>query len=93
MGTKLWEPVVSYSGLLARQGFKQVLEWWVESKEDTGEEEGVLLWIGYMIPFITARVRDGNGISWIKLDLLKTFQFTRNHMLNIRQVKTFLVMK
>lgn len=89
--------MVSYSGLLARQGFKQILEWWVESKEDTGEEEGVLLWIGYMIPFITARVREGswhlNGISWIKLDLLKTFQIIRNHMLNIRQVKTFLVMK
>lgn len=51
----------------------------VQNEEGTGEEEGLLLWIGYRISFITERTRRGslclNGISWVKLDLLKTFQF------------------
>lgn len=79
-GDHVWEPVVSCNGLLARQGSGG---YWsvagVQNKEGTGEEEGLLLWIGYRISFITERTRRGflclNGISWVKLDLLKTFQF------------------
>jgi len=30
----------------------------VQTKEDPGKEEGVLVWIGYMIPFIIERIRE-----------------------------------